>query len=126
MSKIVSGDWYIGRIGANCNTTCESHNRVCTETETWKHNSDVDSCGKLKKMINKIRGYNSHRLAAYSCSGAYGSESDVPSFSTNQEFCFTSAPRRSKYTFDCGRIPTPSSQAKRRLCYCHDVDTCSI
>ena len=76
------------------------------------HNSEVDSSDKVLTLIKQLGGLT----AASSCSGAYGTESDVPVFSA--DFCLFSSASRLPDTFDCSRITSPESQQKRRLCYC--------
>ena len=81
----------------------------------WKHNSDVDAPEKLAKLINRML----ENPTFTSCSKAYGEESDVPVFSTSDGFCLSSSPGKPKEKFDCLRSPTPKTQRKKRLCYCH-------
>ena len=77
------------------------------------HNSEVDSSDKVLNLIKQLGG----STAASSCLGVHGTESDVPAF--NADYCFFSNALRLPDTFDCGRITSPESDEKRRLCYCH-------
>ena len=107
--------WFIGEINTDCDVTCEAYSLVCTEDEMWNHNSDVDTPERLANLINKLQGNTSF----YSCIGSFGNTPDVPVFSTSEGFCLNSSPSRPKHKVDCGRLPTPEGQLKRRLCYCH-------
>ena len=80
------------------------------------HNPDVDSSEKLIKMIENFGGDFSKKY----CSGTYGNSPDVPVFSSTHNFCLFSRPGKSRSKFDCSASPTPVSQNKKRICYCHE------
>ena len=111
----IENGWYISPINKNCDTACKKHGLICSKNELHSHNLEVDSSGELLRLIRQSGG----STAASVCSGAYGSEPDVPVF--NAEFCLYSSSSRSIATFNCSRVSAPEAQQKHRLCYCHSV-----
>lgn len=106
--------WIIGEVNENCDISCQKHNLSCSETEMWRHNSDVDTSEKLAKLIDKI----DKEANFSSCDNWATTASDVPNFSTLRNFCMHSKPGRPKDTFNCESIPRPEREQKKRVCFC--------
>ena len=115
ISSIGTG-WYFADVNQNCDDACAAINMECSEQALYDHNADVDSSAELLSLIQSLGG----TISAGSCGGAYGTGQDVPNYSASDNFCLYSDSSRQLSTFNCAISPTPTSQNKRRLCWCTD------
>ena len=89
---------------------------IYSEEEQFKHNSEIDSCSKIEKLVHEIVGTQD----SIQCSSHHGNEKDVPNCDLRKKICHASVPSRILSTFDCTQAPVPKYANKQRLCYCND------
>ena len=89
---------------------------ICSEEDQFKHNSDIDSCSKIEKLVHEIVGTKD----SITCNPDHGNAKDVPNCDQQMKYCHTSVPTRILSTFDCTQVPIPKYANKKRLCYCND------
>ena len=89
---------------------------ICSEKDQFKHNSDVDSCSKIEKLVHEIVGTKD----SIKCNPDHGYAKDVPNCDMQIKRCHISHPSRILSTFDCTQVPPPKHVNKQRLCYCID------
>ena len=89
---------------------------ICSEKDQFKHNSDVDSCSKIEKLVHEIVGTKD----STQCSSHHGNNKDVPNCDLQKKICHASVPSRILSSFDCTQAPVPKYANKQRLCYCND------
>ena len=83
-----------------------------------RKNSDVDSSEKLISLIEKLKG----PIIVGSCQESYSD--DAPSFTMNPNLrwkCWHSVTNKERIS-ECLFTPSPSSERKQRLCFCHYSD----
>ena len=108
--------WILSNANQNCDDACDGRGLICSEEDQFKHNSDVDSCSKIEKLVHKIIGTKN----SIKCNVDHGIHKDVPNCDQQMKRCHTSVPARILSTFNCTEFPVPEYANKRRLCYCND------
>ena len=109
--------WYLAAVNENCIDACESLRLECSEEEFYQHNAEVDSSVEVLNIIKELGG----TISTTSCSGEYGTASDVPVYSSSQNYCLFSNSSRSASTFNCTSLPNPENHNKQRICWCHSA-----
>lgn len=85
---------------------------MCKEADLEANNAAVDSSSDLQSIISALGG----ETTRYSCSGQYGTGSDVPQF--KRSWCAYSSSSRALSTYDCASAPSDGNDQKRRVCWC--------
>ena len=103
----------------NCDTACDRIGLKCSKEEFKKHNDQVDTCEKMKILVEDISGLEIDR-----CVHLHWAQNDIPVLAFDSGFhketvAYHSHKAKSKSTFDCKVIPQIQSDKKQRLCFCH-------